>query len=187
MVNNGPVVGSIDNIPGYKVFMRMDGRPDDPKLSLSLKCNKSMAMTHKFLSNKAGDVESITLCFRPQQRSSRDPEFHMMEQYQFDMLHTVDPKNTTIWRKEVTQSLSDSQIPHIGVFRFYSWGMETNTIPTPAFWQHYYRDSNIHEVFEILFGNPPVCFTIWVSLEHLKDATWTGFAAFDEAFRNRSP
>ena len=187
MVNNGPVVGTIDNQAGYKVFMKMDGRPSDPILFLSFKCNRFKTMSNQLLSDKAQDVDVITLRFRPQQKSISHPGVHMIEQYQYGMLHSVDRGNTTIWREEVVQLLDDRQIPHVGVFRFFYWDIEATALPKAAFWKHYYKGSSIQEVFEVLFGAPPVGITIWVSLEHLTEASWAGFGVFDEAFRNRPP
>lgn len=184
MVNDGPVVGSIDGQVGFEIYMKIDGRIANPTLGLKFRCNREWFRRNQPVSGKDEDVETIKICFRPDLESTRGPGYHMMEQYQYGMLHTVDRANFTFWQPAVIQSLHYSQVPDMAVFRFYTWGFEGDAGPT-VIWERY-GGSDILHVLRVLFGAPPVGITIWTSLDHMTEPQWAGFATFDRAFKERS-
>ena len=165
--------------------MKVDGRPDNPTLSLIFECNRRKEDRNRPVSDDSNETETIKVHFRPESECTRHPGNYMMEQYQYGMLQSVDHGNTTIWDPQVIQSQEVSQVPHIGVFRFYCWDIEAPATPTGWIWQHY-RDSGIDKVLDLIFRTRPVGITIWISLEKLTEQQWNGFKTFEMAFNERS-
>lgn len=162
-VNGSPVVGNIANQNGWKVFMRLDGRLDDPSITLTFRCN----ISRQHMSHPVGgeghtpiDTDEVVLRFRPGGRSHYYPDHKRLEQYQSFDLATCNDQ--TIMLSGIVQSVTPPQLLNAMAFSFQCWHAGYNEIPDLTKWAKY-RQSGIMEVFKELWLGYPFDVTIWIS------------------------
>ena len=179
-VNDSPVVGSILDQNGWKVFMGLDGRPDDPSITLTFRCNGSKKRMSQPVAHADGpiDTDEVLLTFRPGGRSYYYPDHKRLEQYQsFDLPTCDDP---TILLPEITQGLTPLQLQNAMAFKFQCWHAGYNEKPDLAKWAKY-SQSGITEVFRQFWLGYPFDVTIWISPHHLDDGQKLGRERFKMA------
>ena len=163
-VNDSPVVGSILDQNGWKVFMKLDGRLDDPSITLTFRCNTSRFHVSRPVGGETHmpiDIDEVVLRFRPGGKSQHYPDHKRLEKYRSFDLSTCNDQS--IMLSGIIQSLTAPRLRYSMAFRFQCWHAECNRKPDPTAWAKY-RQSGIMEVFKELWNGYPFDVTIWICL-----------------------
>ncbi|KAG6997708.1 hypothetical protein G7Y79_00038g074670 [Physcia stellaris] len=169
-INDRPLLGSVENTKGWKVFMRLDGgRYGDPSITLTLKANKEDGEVNAEV-GKDSDVEIISLLFWPSVQSKVDPSRYTMNDYEtFDL---TGPKIDGIWLPEVLNTIkSEAAQKGAMAFRFRARECEIDHVPDAHVWlKHDRRLPNTkrhalkHALNKVAGSDEEFSVTIWTTL-----------------------
>ena len=188
-VDDGPLLGSIENTKGWKASVKMDGgRYGDPSITLTLKANKEDNEVNADL-GKDSDVEVINLLFRPGVKSKRDPKQYAMDAYQaFDLVGSNDDG---IWPPEVLSTIkTDSATRGARAFRICANDVDMDHYPNPQVWRKHAKNlpkgkgTGLIKALDSFMGDEFVL-TIWTTTYTPKQGHLTGQDCFNVAFQNR--